>query len=274
MLNLKILVCSHNQNVENENSTFFPIQVGKELSDITLDMQGDNTGDNISSKNKNYCELTGMYWAWRNLDDYDYIGLCHYRRYFSFSSKGINRKPFFIIKEKELKSKKIVCGDVDSLMADCDVVLPRRLIFQKSLKRYYCKVHYTKDYNTLKEVVGELYPDYTAAFDHIMEHNNKVSSYNMFIMSKSEFKKYSEWLFDILFEVEARTDISTYDIYQARIYGYMAERLLNVYVYQNKLKVKYLPVLFTGKIRMKDRSPIYNIVSAFRKLHYALTPKN
>ena len=82
--NVKILVCCHKQDVCATEPPYFPIQVGKAISQVDLGIQGDDTGDNISHKNASYCELTGMYWAWKNLKDVDVIGLCHYRRYFDF----------------------------------------------------------------------------------------------------------------------------------------------------------------------------------------------
>ena len=71
------------------NDVYMPLQVGKALSDVDLGVQGDDEGDNISTKNPNYCELTGLYWAWKNLKDADYIGLAHYRRYFDFKGTGM-----------------------------------------------------------------------------------------------------------------------------------------------------------------------------------------
>ena len=46
----------------------------------------DNTGNNISEKRNAFCEFTVEYWAWKNAEA-DYYGLCHYRRYLTFSSK-------------------------------------------------------------------------------------------------------------------------------------------------------------------------------------------
>ena len=89
-MNTKILVCCHKKDVMATHEPYMPIHVGKALHpELDLGIQGDNTGDNISEKNGSYCELTGMYWAWKNLKDVDIIGLCHYRRYFDFYSNSI-----------------------------------------------------------------------------------------------------------------------------------------------------------------------------------------
>lgn len=64
---------------------YLPVQVGAE-GKTDLGYTRDNTGENISSKNPSFCELTGLYWAWKNLDA-DYIGLVHYRRHFGEKTK-------------------------------------------------------------------------------------------------------------------------------------------------------------------------------------------
>lgn len=79
---ITILVCCHKQDYYAQKYPFLPIQVGRAISSVDLGIQGDDTGDNISWKNRNYCELTALYWAWKNLKEVDIIGLCHYRRYF------------------------------------------------------------------------------------------------------------------------------------------------------------------------------------------------
>ena len=79
---VKILVAIHKADKVYGDKVYMPIQVGKSLSEFNLGFQGDNTGDNISEMNSMFCELTAHYWAWKNLKDVDYIGLCHYRRYF------------------------------------------------------------------------------------------------------------------------------------------------------------------------------------------------
>ena len=91
-MDIKILVAAHKKYWMPDDSVFLPIQVGAALH-LALGYVPDNTGDNISAKNPNYCELTALYWAWKNLDC-EYIGLCHYRRYFGHTvySKDIKKK--------------------------------------------------------------------------------------------------------------------------------------------------------------------------------------
>ena len=102
--------------------------------------------------------------------------------------------------------------------------------------------HVVNDELILKQVIDELTPDYSDAFEHVMRLNNKLSHYNMFILPAERFNEYSEWLFMILFEVEKRVKISSYAD-QARVFGYLSERMINIFAYRHKLRVKYLPVL-------------------------------
>ena len=83
-IKVNILVCHHKESDYIKTECLIPIQVGRAIAPYKLDYCiGDDTGDNISHKNKNWCELTAMYWQWKNVDA-DYYGLFHYRRYLSF----------------------------------------------------------------------------------------------------------------------------------------------------------------------------------------------
>ena len=74
----------------------------------------------------------------------------------------------------------------------------------------------------------------------------------MLICNKNLYDEYCEWLFSILFELENITDLSTMDAYNQRMYGFVSERLLNVWVHHNNLKIKTLPVeLFDGRSILK-----------------------
>ena len=103
MKTAKIIVCCHKQDVMATQEPYLPIHVGKMLSSADLDIQSDAEGENISAKNRSYCELTGMYWAWKNLKNVDVIGLCHYRRYFDFHGQCDKVMPETPFKTEDFK---------------------------------------------------------------------------------------------------------------------------------------------------------------------------
>lgn len=211
---------------------YTPIQVGAEGKD-DLGYIKDNIGENISKKNPNYCELTGIYWIWKNDKDSDIIGISHYRRYFA-----TNR--FF--------SEKIVDkNDMEKLINNNDIIIAKKEIYKQSVYEQYCtNSGFAKDLDLVKNIIQKKYSsEYIDAFEKVMN-SNKLSQYNMLITKKEIFNKYCEWLFKILFELEKNVDLTEYNDYQKRIYGFLAERLLNIWLYANKnITIKYLPVINT-----------------------------
>ena len=195
----------------------------------------DNTGDNISLKNQNFCELTGLYWLWKNAND-DVIGLCHYRRYFVENSFCNKRN----ILNKENTNK---CLEVN------DMIMPRKRWFDgKNALDFYSIHHNIEDWNRMKSVVKRLYPDYME--DICWFEKQKMGyCYNMFVSTKNMFDSYCEWLFSILFELEKITNISEYSNYNKRLYGFLSERLINIWIHHNKLRVcekkVYNPKMFS-----------------------------
>ena len=99
-----------------------------------------------------------------------------------------------------------------------------------------------EDFDILRDVIKLIEPEYSDSYDKLFNFNSKLSPYNMFVTNYNNFDKYCDWLFSILFEVESRIQISS-DIYQSRVFGFMAERLLNLYIFHNRFSVKYLPVI-------------------------------
>ncbi|MBR6285471.1 MAG: DUF4422 domain-containing protein [Bacteroidaceae bacterium] len=239
---IKILLCAHKDVPIPRNREFFPIHVGKDVNHLELAFTPDNTGDNISAKNPHFCELTAHYWAWKNLKA-DIVGLNHYRRYFDFSV----RKPFFSPDRRyadvdEFMKSDYRFPDFDRLLSDCDIVLPTPRVFPYSNRTQYCVFHVVNDWNILRDVIAELSPEYLAAFDEFSLRRNYHSQYNMFITRWELFAAYSEWMFKVLFEVERRVKLSGYPD-QARLFGYLSERMLNVFCIRHNLRVKYQPVV-------------------------------
>lgn len=238
-----ILVCCHKKDYFCNNEGFLPIQVGKALHpELDLGIIGDNTGDNISDLNPNFCELTAHYWYWKNGVITKYIGLNHYRRYFDFSRKAPFGTSYYNVSEDTIIKEEPTLPNLNKIFENYDIILPIPIIYPYSLYTDYCAAHISNDARMLEQVVHELYPEYDSSYKKVMYNNNKLSHYNMFITKDKIFEDYSKWLFDILFEVKKRIFISQYAD-QARVFGYMSERLLNVYVKHNNLKVKYLPIV-------------------------------
>ena len=245
-MNCKIIVCCHKDDIRVDQEPYLPIQVGKALSDQDLGIVGDDTGDNISAKNRSYCELTGLYWAWKNLKDVDVIGLCHYRRYFDFNNQSLSILPYTKFSKKQFEKLDFsVPDDIIDAVNRGEVVAPRVMNNVGSLYDEYCICHISEDLRTLEAVVAEKSEQkYIDAFNKVMHLTHKPMCYNMFVMNWNDFNEYCTWLFSILGEVEKRIDITNYSPVQKRVFGYMAERLFNVWVAAENKKVIHKPLMF------------------------------
>lgn len=251
--NLKILICCHKacELPPNPDGIFLPIQVGAAISNMDLGMQRDDQVngepcDNISAKNKSYCELTALYWAWKNIKklypNLEYIGLNHYRRYFAFDKKYFSANKIFM--NSEFLSKYAI--DIKKIQqsltkTENSIVLLKKEVFPFNLFTNYALQHISVDLRKVEKIISDAFSDYSNAFHKTFYLNNKVSPCNMFIMHWAYFEKYCEWLFALLEKSEKLIDISSYDDVQKRIFGYLAERLLNVYAIKMNSKITYFP---------------------------------
>lgn len=237
---------------------YLPIQVGKAISNIDLGLQGDDEGDNISEKNKSYCELTGIYWAWKNLKDVDVIGLCHYRRYFDFHGQCHSVFPFTGFHTEKFQSINLdIPQQILNHIRNGKVVASKPIHFSFSLYIDYCVWHIGDDIRTLTEIIKETTSQkYINAFRNVMYHGYRLRPCNMFIMNWKQFDHYCNWLFPILKEAEKRIDISHYNDNQKRIWGYMAERLFNVYLYAEQLSVISKPVILIDDNWVDKKRPV------------------
>lgn len=199
-----------------EDNLYLPLHVGRNQAD-DLGYLGDNTGDNISIKNCYYSELTGLYWIWKNYHKSQYVGTCHYRRY-------LLNKDGFVFNEAEL----------ENILTQYDVITPKLLELNHSYYDGFSTNHNLEDLIATEKVIQELYPQYYNDYKHIV-HENRTYFGNIMICSKKLFDDYCQWLFDILFEVEKIIDVSSYDEYHRRVFGFISELLLYVWIYHNKL---------------------------------------
>lgn len=236
MKDIKIIVATHKKYQMPEDKMYLPVHVGAEGKE-DLGYQKDNIGENISSKNAYYCELTGLYWAWKNLDS-EYIGLSHYRRYFVEN----NRIP----RKEEKRFKNILSYEkANRLLDDVDIILPtKRKYYIENIYDHYKKTMYIEPLDEARCILEEKYPEYVAEFDKIHKRTS-AHLFNMFIMKKDKLDEYLTWLFDILFELEKRIDPKQYDSFHARYLGRISERLLDVWINTkgyNYKEVKFMSI--------------------------------
>ena len=261
---IKILVCCHKDDYFHSGECFIPIHVGSSIAGKDLEILKDNTGDNISDRNPNYCELTAHYWLWKNAHLPQYVGLNHYRRYFLLEKKLPYGSDSIEKSRSEMKYYTFNIKKLNEIFSKYDIILAKRKIYPYSLEFDYRLGHITEDLRIMESVLKDIYPDYLESYNRIMYRNNKLALYNMFIMKRDEFEKYSEWLFNILFETEKRVKISSYPV-QARIFGYMSERLLNVYVAHNSLRIHYTPI-----VKVVDRPRVSNMFDKIKRMLVAV----
>lgn len=275
---IKILVACHKADPNiRQDDIYMPIQVGKALHpELDLGFQCDNTGDNISEKNGSYCELTALYWAWKNLKDLDYIGLCHYRRYFDFRTLGSSVR---IIDSNDIPNLNDLNPDVSKLRKD-KIILPSFWSCPTSIWKNFINNVMAEDLYILYKVIAKYSPDYIEAFEKYML-GNRRTGYNMFIMSWENFTRYCEWVFSILERVELASKPSQYISY-LRLLGYLGEILLPVYCFKNNIKIKKQRIAFSngsssklytyGKRQIKNIA--YDISYFFSKIPKVKTLKN
>lgn len=227
-----IYIVSHKKINQNFPNGYNTIIVNATKNTIIGDAY-DNTGDNISSKNNSYCELTAIYWLWKNCQD-DYIGIDHYRR-------------FFIDNEKQLLN----ATKAADIVRNGTIIVPKAKKFNRNVEKYYCSTSgYKNDLDVTRSVILDTFPEYCYAYDTFLK-EKKIHCYNMFVMNRKMFNEYCEWLFTILFLVEQRLNMQhkgedNRNGYYKRVYGFLAERLFNVYILHNNSDVIEYPVNFVG----------------------------
>lgn len=238
-MDVKIIVATHKKYQMPEDSLYLPVQVGAAGKD-DLTYQRDDSGENISLMNPYYCELTGLYWAWKNLKA-DYIGLAHYRRHFTLSKR--------VPKSEEKKFKILLSKkEAEELLKDCDIILPKkRNYFIESIYSHYKHTMYIEPLDITGNIIKEKYPEYYREFENLKK-TKKMHAFNMFIMKKEMLDKYCTWLFDILGQLEEKVDYKKYDSFHARFFGRISERLLDVWIKTNGLSYKEIPVIDMQKI--------------------------
>lgn len=232
---VKIIVATHKKYQMPKDDMYLPLHVGAEGkldedgNDLDLGYTKDNSGDNISNLNSSFCELTGLYWAWKNIDA-DYIGLVHYRRHFS-------------LKKKAGFENVLTYSELKPYLGKIKVFVPnKRKYYIETLYSHYEHTHYAIHLNETRKIIADNCPEYLDSYDSVIKRTYGYM-FNMMILDKNLLKDYCEWLFDILFKLKKRMNAQELSIFQGRFYGRVSEIIFNVWLDEK---------IHTGKIKKED----------------------
>lgn len=240
---MKIFISYHQLSQVLKSEILTPIIVGAESfkkdTNKLKDFIYDNIGENISSKNDRYCELTAQYWAWKNVKE-DYIGFLHYRRHFDFSG---------IVKDENLYGLEeydsidlnyvlnygLVDSSIKKVVEDHDVVLPNawdvRNVGSKNNYDHYAKEEklFISHLDTVINIIHQKYPEFSASANEYLQ--SPFGYYtNMFVMKWEIFDDYCNFLFSILSEAESQINTENLNFQQKRVFGYLSEWLFGIYI--------------------------------------------
>lgn len=232
---LKIFPIYYKENFIFKSDVYQPILISNPAWKGDIDIIKDNTEENIARKNRNYAELSGHYWVWKNFlpkNDSEYIGFCHYRRFLDFGLNETERFPFKPILDDDFKKifDNYTQENILKSIQGYDIVLPYKYPTDNNMLQQYLKYHPKKDLDVTLKVISELYPDYNEDVQKFMDSYELYSCLN-FVMKKELVEEYMEWIFKILFAVERKTNWNRYSDYmQVRMPAFLAERLFNVWL--------------------------------------------
>lgn len=217
---LVVAVASHMPYWMPSDACYVPVWVGSSLRSEAAPegwILDDSYEGNISDKNASYCELTALHWLWRATES-PFAGLAHYRRYFSTRKLGAAR------------SRIAGEDDLSKQLAKAPLILPK-------LRRYYIETNYSQyahahhrcDLEVTRQILGELAPEVVGPWDASMK-RTYGHRFNMFVARRDILDSWCSFLFPVLAELEQRLDISSYSQNDQRVFGFVAERLIDPWI--------------------------------------------
>lgn len=246
MSEIKIFMCCH-KGFGIVPPLCEPIQCGSALNPKISNVLHDDLGENISQKNREYCELTAHYFARKNIAA-DYYGFCHYRRFLCLNE---GKRPYYSKGRLSEKDRELFFGDENTwrqLVERYEMIVPRSENMGITAREHYCtsRYHYAEDLELFVDILSKKYPDLANAAEFYLSQNAQYFC-NMFIMNKAYFFEYCDILFDVLEEFDRHKTIHG-DFQSDRTDGYLGEIFTGIYITRcrkNGARIKELPRLDT-----------------------------
>lgn len=232
--NITIYTVAHKEFEEPKDKLFVPVFVGNgEIS--RKNVLRDSRGDNIADLNPKINELTALYWIWKNTRT-DVVGVCHYRRYFAINPEAANMD-FDLMDQGRIETELNVYEMIVS-----NAVCSYPFSLEEQLKKTVNVAAFDKGMELVRGRIVDVCPEYLSEFDRCLQ-GFIMYPCNMFITTWDIFSNYCQWLFEIIIDVSGKMDVSMYDSYSQRVIGFIAERLLTVWIKHNNIRVKEYPVI-------------------------------
>lgn len=242
---IKILVSCHKEVVCPRSRIYLPVQVGSHGKKTIPGMQRDDDGENISERNFTFSELTAQYWAWKNLDA-DYVGQCHYRRYFCFDGVRRPTNDHAQIEEACLDEHALAAYRIDdeslirSVVEGCDLVCaptwnvlgaPTPSGTKGSVRAHMVGYGLVteEEIDELVAICRRVQPEYLDDLVGSLEGRNYLG-YNCFIMRRDLFDRLCEFEFSILSEFDQGRTYAGMTAMHRRLCGYLGEILYSAFV--------------------------------------------
>lgn len=228
-MSVKIFAMTHKRFEVPDDPMYIPLHVGHKNAKEDFGYPGDDSGDNISDLNCYYAELSGVYWVWKNYFEAEYVGVCHYRRYLT-SEEG------YVFSEAQY----------EQILQGYDIVTTKLLELPGSYRNGFGAHHKVSTLDETGRIIAELYPEYYDTFVTLV-HQNRTYFGNIMVAKKELYDAYCEWLFAIFFELQKRIDLTFEDDYHKRVFGFISEFLMYVWVTANHLRAYECRVAIIGE---------------------------
>ncbi len=239
-MNIRIIVAIHKKHWAPADDMYLPLHVGKAISDLDLGFQGDDEGDNISAKNDKYSELTGLYWAWKNVDA-DAVGLAHYRRYLAEPGKHGNAN------EDSAKGKILTKATAERILGRVDAIVARKRKYViETMYSHYDHTHDGEHLRLTGEIIERQCPEYLDVYKSMLDRTGG-HMFNLFVMKRERFDAYCAWLFPILEELDGLVDDSQMTDFERRYIGRIVLLLLDVWIVNIDVSYEELSYIQLGK---------------------------
>lgn len=235
-MSLKIYTVGHKKFSVPYDKAYQPIIGGMENRDDKSQLDGflgDNTGDNISSLNNIFCELTAQYWIWKNDHTSEFVGLNHYRRFFVKKHFGTDLYYKYINDQKFIFEGDEIPSGKDFDFSNIDMVVPQKFHVSSAISQY-AQNHVIEDVYLAGQQIKKIQPEYMDAYNFYFNNCNYFHHTNMMVAKREYFNEYSEWIFSLLLPLADKKFFVNYNSYQKRVLGFLAERLLSVWLLKNR----------------------------------------